>query len=134
MLSKTSSLILGGVTKDQQGELEDHPRNSAAWSVAHLRNGRAGVPVSSANSGCGVLMGAERKTTRRAWLVMRSRAAGKAADGAVHRRNTLSTPERHLSRVSGTVRSPPTVSTCSDNATVPGVRLIARTCAPVDAS
>ena len=64
------------------------------------------------NKGCAVLSGAERNTMRRACLAIRSKAGATAAGGATYTRNTVSMPSTHASRVSGSVRSPRTTSTC----------------------
>src|SRR5260370_42326729 len=84
------------------------------------------------NKGCAVLIGAERNTMRRACFEIRSKAGAAAASGAVHTRNTASTSSRHSSRVSATVRSPRTTSTCGGKPAVCGLRVSAWTRTPVD--
>jgi hypothetical protein len=58
------------------------------------------------------------------------KSGGNAAGGAVHTRNSLSTPFRAGSRVSGEVRSPCTGSTCTGRRAAPGLPVIARTGTP----
>jgi hypothetical protein len=82
-------------------------------------------------NGCGVLRGAVRNTIRRAWSAIRFSALGAAVGGATHTRKTVSTSCRHRSRVSGTVRSPRTTSTCGGRPVASGLRAITRNRAPV---
>ena len=82
------------------------------------------------NRGCAVLSGAERNTMRRARFAIRSKAGATASTGATHTRNTVSMASRHLSRVSGAVRSPAATSTREGKLAACGLRTSARTCSP----
>lgn len=66
---------------------------------------------------------------------MRSIAAGKAFAGAVQTRNTVSMPSSTTRSMSaGTVRSPRSISTTRGSCAVFGLRVIARTAAPLRSS
>ena len=71
---------------------------------------------------------------RRACFAIRSSAPATAAGGATHTRKTVSISCRQRSRVSGTVRSPRTTSTCGGKPAASGLRVMARNCAPAAAS